>query len=282
MADRDDQRGPREAPVPGGASLPAWARLPFNRCNLPPVLLGGLGFQEAPEPLVLDGVFPFHDELFAMLDSLPGRAARAERFMNYMTVHFCLETPEEAGATGRRHRTRADYTRMLRGWFFDPDSREGAVIKGWVESRFGLLTRFHRGRIEPGDDEAALAFAAERARGVYATHALDAQLDLLYAYGQYELGLGPRFLTLYRGVNTIGEYDLLSEGGTPVVLLNSMNSFTADIQRASEFGDCVMEVRVPREKVFCTSGMLPGRLKGENEVMVIGGVYRVALRTWIP
>jgi len=268
---------------PGSPSLPRWARLPINRCNLPPVVLGGLSFQENPVDLRLDGVFPFHAELFAMLNSLPERAARAERFIDYMTVHFCLETPEEAGATGKRHRTKADYLRMLRGWFFDSDGREAAVIKGWVESRFGLITRFHKGRLHAGDEAADTRFAQERARGIYATHALDAQLDLLYAYAQYELAKSaPEHLTLYRGVNAIDDFDILARTGPreATVVLNAMNSFTADADRAGEFGDNILAARIPRQKVFCTSDLLPGRLKGENEVMVIGGAYRVSLHYW--
>ncbi|WP_337997412.1 NAD(+)--dinitrogen-reductase ADP-D-ribosyltransferase [Oleispirillum naphthae] len=269
--------------TPGTPSLPRWARLPINRCNLPPVVLGGLSFQEDPVDLRLDGVFPFHAELFAMLDSLPDRAARAERFIDYMTVHFCLETPEEAGATAKRHRTKADYLRMLRGWFFDSDGREAAVIKGWVESRFGLITRFHKGRLHAGDDAADARFAEERSRGIYATHALDAQLDLLYAYAQYELAKSaPGHLTLYRGVNAIDDFDILERTGprAATVVLNAMNSFTADSDRAGEFGDNILTARIPRQKVFCTSDLLPGRLKGENEVMVIGGAYRVSLHYW--
>ncbi len=270
---------------PGTPSLPPWARLPINRCNLPSVVLGSLSFQDAPEDLRLDGVFPFHAELFAMLDSLPGKAARAERFIDYMTVHFCLETPEEAGGERKRHRTKADYTRMLRGWFFDADGREAAVIKGWVESRFGLLTRFHKGRLRIGDAIADARFVEERSRGVYATHALDSQLDLLYAYAQYELAKpadAPAHLTLYRGVNAIDDFDILERTGPreATVVLNSMNSFTADPDRAGEFGDNILEARIPRQKVFCASDLLPGRLKGENEVMVIGGAYRVRLTYW--
>ncbi|MBN2752940.1 MAG: NAD(+)--dinitrogen-reductase ADP-D-ribosyltransferase [Rhodospirillaceae bacterium] len=269
--------------TPAPPSLPSWARLPINRCNLPPVVLGSLRFQEEPEDIVLDGVFPFHAELFMMLDGLADPLARAERFIDYMTVHFCLETPEDAGGERKRHRTKADYLRMLRGWFFDADGREAAVIKGWVESRFGLLTRFHKGRLHAGDEGADMRFVQERARGVYATHALDAQLDLLYAYAQYELAKSiTTHLTLYRGVNAIDDFDILDRVSAreATVVLNAMNSFTADPDRAGEFGDNILEARIPRQKVFCCSDLLPGKLKGENEVMVIGGAYRVALRYW--
>jgi len=270
-------------------SLPKWARLPINRCNLPPVVLGGLRFQREPEDLRLDGVRPFHDQLFRMLDTLSTPAERAERFMDYMTVHFVLEEPEEAGGDkGRkRHRTKADYTRQLRGWFFDADGREGAVIKGWVESRFGLLTRYHNGRLHTDNSEADMRFMQERARGIYNTHALDAQLDLLYTYAQYEQALiaqetGEEHITLYRGVNALGDFDILEKTGKREanVVFNSINSFTTDVDQAGMFGDHIMAVSVPRQKVFCYTELLPGKLKGENEYMVIGGAYHVRLQYW--
>ena len=37
-------------------SLPTWARLPINRCNLPAAILGSLTYQRHPVPLKLDGV----------------------------------------------------------------------------------------------------------------------------------------------------------------------------------------------------------------------------------
>ena len=37
-------------------SLPAYARLPINRCNLPASILCSLSYQRHPVPLKLDGV----------------------------------------------------------------------------------------------------------------------------------------------------------------------------------------------------------------------------------
>ncbi len=73
------------------------AFLPFNRCNLPAKLLGSLSFQQHPVPLTLDGVATLHRSLFKHLQAMPDATARAQRFMDYMTVHFCLEALEEAG-----------------------------------------------------------------------------------------------------------------------------------------------------------------------------------------
>jgi NAD+--dinitrogen-reductase ADP-D-ribosyltransferase len=121
-----------------------------------------------------------------------------------------------------------------------------------------------------------------RSTGLYGTNALEAQLDLLYAYGQYEFarrGVPPR-LTLYRGINRLGEHEVLSgDNRRQVVLLNNLVSFTSSRERAGEFGDYIIEAEVPTAKVFFHCGLLPGQLKGEDEHLVIGGVYEVTLRT---
>ncbi|GAB6051897.1 hypothetical protein JCM17960_07170 [Magnetospira thiophila] len=201
-----------------------------------------------------------------------------------MTMHFLLEQPEEAGLTrGQKHkRTGADYLKMLRGWSFDADSREGAVLKGWAESRFGLLPRHHLEPLGDGPSPAHQAYLAARAEGLYNTNALEAQLDLLFHYCQYELARRAplaRHLTLYRGINRLQEAEILDDLDRrhKVMLFNNLNSFTADLERADEFGDTVLCIEVPVPKIFCYSGLLPGRLRGEKEFIVIGGAYEVEI-----
>lgn len=265
-------------------TLPACARLPINRCNLPAVILGSLTFQRHPTALQLDGVHELHRDLFERLAAMSDATARAEQFMNYMTVHFRLDALEEAGyAQGSRlDRGKADYLRLLRGWFFDADGREGAVWKGWVESRFGLLPRYHGAPIHSPNDESYRAYLEARGVGIYNTNALEAQLDLLYSYCQYELGLrysGKTHLHLYRGVNHMADHETLEEIDRcrKVVLLNNLASFTTERARADEFGDVIIEVDVPLAKIAAFDQLLPVSLKGESEVMVIGGVYEVKL-----
>lgn len=267
-------------------TLPREARLPINRCNLPAVILGSLSYQLHPAPLKLDGVAELHRDLFQRLDALPEAAQRATIFQDYVTVHFCLEHLEDAGLTAAgQGRAKANYGRLLRGWSFDSDSREGAVMKGWVESRFGLLPRYH---CEPLRDAAApayLRYQEMRAQGLYGTNALEAQLDLVYAYSQYELArLQPdvSHLTLYRGVNHLDEYERLTGGvdAQPLLLLNSLNSFSRSRERAGEFGDYILTLQVPTTKVLFHCQLLPGVLKGEDEFLVIGGVYGAAVSTF--
>jgi hypothetical protein len=191
-------------------SLPAAARLPLNRCNLPAVILGSLTFQQHPVPLEIDGIRAFHSDIFAALAGIEEHAERAQCFQDYLS--------------------------------------EGCA-------------------------------------GLYGTNALEAQLDLLYTYCQYELALAhPRetHLRLYRGINRIDEHEVLERraAGCYLVLLNNLNSFTLNRERADEFGDYILEVQVPLPKVFFYNRLLPGMLKGEDEVVVIGGVCEVRIGTY--
>ena len=265
-------------------TLPRYARLPVNRCNLPPVILGSLTFQHHPAPIHLDGIAELHADLFRRLDAITHRAARAEAFRDYLTVRFCLENLEEAGLSERsQRRAKANWMRVLRGWSFDADGREGAVLKGWVESRFGLLARFHGEPLRDFSGNAYLRYQEMRSAGLYGTNALESQLDLLYAFSQYELrrqGDTPQSIELFRGINRINEHEVLSKSGQrQIVLFNNLVSFTASRERASEFGDYILSTRVPCAKVFFSHELIPGILTGEEEYLIIGGVYDVTLGT---
>jgi NAD+--dinitrogen-reductase ADP-D-ribosyltransferase len=137
-----------------------------------------------------------------------------------------------------------------------------------VESRFGLAVQYHQGN-----------FAFDRCKGLYGTNALESQLDLVYSYCQYELALShsqQTHLTLYRGVNALDEYRILQrDGKRAVVLMNNVSSFTHNRERADEFGDYVIEARVPLVKVLGYYDLLPKLLRGEGEFLVVGGVYAV-------
>jgi NAD+--dinitrogen-reductase ADP-D-ribosyltransferase len=267
--------------------LPRSARLPINRCNLPADILGGLTFQHSPVALELDGVAQFHRGLFAFLDKLADASERAEAFTMHMNAAFYLDDPEQAGysAQNTHKRQKADYLRMVRGWSFDADGREGAALKGWVESRFGLLPRHHAAPIRNLSGEAYRRYLEMRAKAVYGTNALESQFDLLYTYCQYELARqhpGETHLTLYRGVNRVDDYETLTclDEKRRVVLFNSLSSFTANRERADEFGDYLLTARVPLSKVFCYTRLLPGMLQGEDEFTVVGGLYEVSIAAW--
>jgi NAD+--dinitrogen-reductase ADP-D-ribosyltransferase len=122
-----------------------------------------------------------------------------------------------------------------------------------------------------------------RAEGLYGTNALEAQLDLVFAYCQYEFARqsAPAHLTLYRGVNRVDAHEILA-GGTGeqrILLLNNISSFSSHRERAGEFGDYIMCVEVPVAKVLFHYTLLPGVLQGEGEYLVIGGAYGVSWAT---
>jgi NAD+--dinitrogen-reductase ADP-D-ribosyltransferase len=265
-------------------TLPRDARLPINRCNLPAVVLGSLTFQRHPAPLLLDGVAELHHDLFRRLNAAAPEA-RGEVFRDYLTVRFQLEWPEQMGFTGQKKgRTKANYSKTIRGWSFDADSREGAVLKGWVESRFGLMPRWHGQPLRDPSGEAYRRYLEMRAHGLYGTNALEAQLDLVYTYCQYEMALrhpSAEHVTLYRGINRLGDHEVLEKGanGRQLILLNNLNSFTCSRERACEFGDYILAVEVPLVKIFFHCGLLPGVLQGEDEFLAIGGVAEVSLST---
>lgn len=265
-------------------TLPRDARLPINRCNLPAVVLGGLTYQQHPSPLLIDGVAELHADLFRRL-AAAAPEARAEVFRDYMTVHFQLEWLDEMGYTGQaKSRAKANYVRMIRGWSFNSDSREGAVLKGWVESRFGLMPRYHGQPLRDPAGDGYRRYQEMRSQGLYGTNALEAQFDLVYAYCQSELAWrhgGARHVTLYRGINRVTDHEVLAKisGSRQVILLNNLSSFTCSRDRACEFGDYILAVNIPLTKIFFHCGLLPGILQGEDEFLVIGGVVDVTLST---
>lgn len=274
-------------PTHPNASLPRQARRSFNRCNLPAEILGSLTYQHYPAALAIDGVHELYRDIFERLEKLGNAVVRSRHFMAFMSAQFQLERPEEMGyrENSRLDRSKATYLRLLRGWFFNTDSQEGAVLKGWAESRFGLLPRFHRMPIRNSQDQSYRAYEQEWARGLYNTNALENQLDLLYGYAQFELIRKCRqqtHLTLYRGCNRIEEYETFDEGGTAIgarrtILLNNLNSFSDSRERASEFGDHVMQVKVPIYKIVFFNQLLPGMLSGEGEYIVLGGLTHATL-----
>jgi NAD+---dinitrogen-reductase ADP-D-ribosyltransferase len=266
-------------------TLPRYARLPINRCSIPAAIFGSLSYQRHPVPLTLDGVAELHKELFRHLDAETDVSVRAGMFQRHMAAVFSLDQPEEAGysSTSVQARAKANYLRTLRGWTFDSDGVEGAVLKSWVESRFGLLTRYHGGPIRDFSGDTYRHYIEMRAKGLYGTNALEAQLDVLYTYCQYEFGRqqpGETHITLYRGVNRVTEHEVLQQlgPGRHRVLLNNLSSFTSERERAGEFGDFIMQANVPLTKILFLHRLLPGQFNGEDEFMVIGGVYEVGYR----
>jgi len=253
----------------------------FNLCNLPPWAIASREFAAEPRPIEVQGGREANRFLFRMLDAIDDPDERARRFDDFVTVKFQLHEWRREATDSARRSIKNSYLRFLRGWGVDSSSIEGAVLKGWVESRMGLGPTYHRGRIEGPDSEAYQCYALDRVRGHARTNAIDSQLDLLFTFTQYELARrhpGERWLTLWRGIHDVAEHEVLERPGRRdwLVRMNSLSSFTRERERAWEFGSTVFEARVPVPRVFFASELLPHSiLKGEREVLVVGGELRV-------
>jgi NAD+--dinitrogen-reductase ADP-D-ribosyltransferase len=253
----------------------------LSLCNVPPWVLGSREFNEIPETLELQGVRQGSRWFFDMLDTIRDAELRSMVFADYMAVKFQLHEGDERNTRAAQTSLRNDYLRFLRGWGVDSSSPEGAVLKAWVESRFGLLPAYHRGRLLPEDEEAWLQYARDRMRGSARTNAIYSQLDLLYAFCQYELRLrfaGQGWFELFRGTNDPEQYEIreVLDRRRRIVRLNSIGSFAQDAERAWEFGSTVWAVRVPVCKVvYFESLCRTSVLRGEGEVVALGGDYLV-------
>lgn len=255
--------------------------LPLNHCNVPSWLLASTAYQTNPIPLEIDGTHIWYSALFSALDSAEGYKARLECFNNFMSVHFRLGNSEQIACENSDPppRPKVNYRRLLLGWLFDSDNEQGAAWRSWVESRFGLLTCYHRESLYGPDTSQYLRFRQVCTRATYNTNELYAQLDLLYCFCQYELKsrYTGEHLTLYRGCSEIPEYVI---NGNNIKLFNNLSSFTADPESALRFGSKVFSVQVPLTKIACFESLLPHSLQGEQEFMVLGGLYKVERWRW--
>ncbi|MGA3007118.1 MAG: NAD(+)--dinitrogen-reductase ADP-D-ribosyltransferase [Opitutaceae bacterium] len=261
--------------------LPAAPPTIFNRCNLSPWVIGDREFQDHPQPLDILGVRQADRRLFQRLATIADPEQRGQVFHDYVSVKFQLHEWAEHRNSARSS-IRSSYIQFLRHWGVDSNGHAGAVLKSWVESRFGLPPTFHGGRIE-ADNDARHRYECDRLRGAAKTVGALMQLDLLYTFCQDELPRrfpGEHWRTLYRGTHDPEEYAIRNavtpEPKTTCVQLNNLSSFTADREIAWEFGSSVWEVPVPVQKIVFFSGLLPRHLlEGESEYLVLGGEYRM-------
>jgi NAD+--dinitrogen-reductase ADP-D-ribosyltransferase len=253
----------------------------LNRCNLPPWAIASRLYNLHPQPIEIQGVQCAGKPLFSKLERVEDLLERGQLFHDFMDVRFQLHQWENQESRSSRKALKNSYLRFLRGWLFDSNSIEGAVLKGWVESRLGLQPLFHKEPITDIHSEAYFLYTVEKMKGSARTSAILRQLDLLYEYVQYELQRQrpeETHLTLYRGINDFAEHQIIEKKDKHHFLLrlNNLNSFTDDFERAWEFGSRVLKAEVPLTKIFFCGGLLPkSLLKGEGEFLVIGGEFDV-------
>ena len=207
---------------------------------------------------------------------------RTRLFNEHISAKFHLHELDREHTLSARRSLRNTYVRYLRGWGVDSNSIEGAVLKAWVESRIGLRPTFHRRKVTANDPEGQLVFATDRMKGLAGSNAIDSQLDLglhvlpVRAWPPPSRAKVASPSSAERTTPTTTRRLEVVSPRERIVRLNNLSSFTPDSERAFEFGSTVWEVRVPTVKVFFWSQLFPrGILKGEDEFLVIGGVYRV-------
>ncbi len=248
-----------------------------NLIGLPTPYFASPAFNLSPAPVHINSVREMNAPLFDELDKMESKEDVAHVFMQHMRVMFELDAPPEKG---QKKNYRANYLRLIKGWLFDSNRPEGAVMKGWAESRFGLSPLFHAGRITGPNCPAYWNYVTEKMHPRFNNNSINAQFDLLYEYAQYYLArFGPREgkFALFRGSNLKSDEHQVMEtrdAHTWVVRNNSLVSYTADVERADEFGDTLLKVVAPFEKLLCFPGLLPGAIPpSENEFILLGGDY---------
>ena len=270
--------------MPDESQTPPYRVCSTNLVGVPTEWLASVVFNESPVRLRIAGVHEMFAGLFEMLDQAESLAEAAQAFHTYLAAIFGLDA-EQRDQPGEPRRFRSSYLRLLRGWGFDSNSREGAVLKGWVESRFGLLPTFHRKPLRRYGSASWMTYVAEKMTSRFHHNSIHVQLDLLYEFCQWALArfaaTGQQHVTLYRGVNDFSEHVMIDQidRRTAVLRLNNLNSFTAERDIAGEFGDIILTAQVPVSKILFFPQLLPRHgLKGEAEYLAIGGDYRLGCR----
>jgi NAD+--dinitrogen-reductase ADP-D-ribosyltransferase len=258
-----------------------------NLVGVPTNLLASCAFNEHPLPLHISGVREMNRNLFEMLAQAPDLPDAGEAFACYMMAMFGID-PEQRETTRKpqepaeRQRYRSSFLRLIKGWGYDSNGPEGAVLKGWVESRFGIFPTFHKKIIQRISSGTWTTYIEEKMSSRFHGNAIYSQLDLLFEFCQWALqsfaAPGQTHLTLYRGINSFDEHQIVDRIDKRIVVmrLNNLTSFSSERDLADCFGDTILTVRVPVAKVaFFNTLMSSHPLKGEGEYLVIGGEYRV-------
>lgn len=264
-----------------------------NLVGVPTAWLASTGFNERAPELHIAGARETQPGLFALLDRCDHLNEAREVFVHYLSIAFGLCPPERHELGGldaaEQRRWRGSWRRLLQGWGMDANGAAGAVLKGWVESRFGLVPTFHKAPLAHFPSPAWVAYLEEKASSRYHSNNIYQQLDLLYEFCQWALARFPlpapqmqgRHVRLWRGSNRVEEQLLqgtLRERRCRV-RLNNIVSFSLSPEEASCFGDWVFELIVPSSKLLVFPGLLPGTvLQGEQEVVALGGDYDVVAR----
>ena len=246
-----------------------------NLVGVPTHVLASTAFNANPVPLSIAGTCETHPGLFNLLNGSPDLNEARDMFAHYLLIAFGLRKPARHELASldpaEQRRWRSSWRKLLQGWGMDSNGTAGAVLKGWVESRFGMVPSFHKAALARFPSEAWVTYLQEKAASRHHSNNIHQQLDLLYEYCQWALrrypppvgdGQSPAHLRLWRGSNRFEEQ--ISAGTLQnrrcTVRLNNLVSFSLSADDASCFGDWVFEVQVPMCKVLVFPDLLPGQV----------------------
>lgn len=254
-----------------------------NLVGLPPGLIGSVDFNAHPVRLRIHGTRESARGLFTVLDTVANLQEASEVFRHFMEISFGLTPDPQARQRAERLRWKSSYLKLLEGWGFDSNSPQASVLKGWVESRFGLVPTYHHELLDHYPSAAWMRYIEEKFTSRFHNNSINQQLDLLFEFCQWcarRFGLPARTrVKVWRGVNNLQEHRLLSGSLRErecVLHLNNLNSFSLSRERAETFGDWILETEVPVQKLVFFPGLLgQSLLAGEGEIMALGGAYRV-------
>lgn len=248
-----------------------------NWINLPSKIFGSLEYNSKPENIEIDGINIYYGNIFKAIARANDIEKASEIFYNSVQSVFGFNEVTDKKKLG-------NFRRLLRGWLFDSNSSEGAVMKGWVESRFGMSPTFHKKCISGINSEKYYEYLVEKMNLKFNKNLVYHQLDFLYTYTQKVIlsffkGHIPH-IRLYRGTNNFYEHIILQKTGKKnyVAEINNLTSATPEKSIAEQFGDYIMVMDVPYTKIMFFPEVLPDfSFSGENEYIIIGGQYEIKI-----
>lgn len=264
-----------------------------NLVGIPARVLASAAFNAHPVPLHIAGTREAHAGLFALLATSADVSEAGAMFMHYLSLAFGLQPADAPACASEQRRWRASYLKLLQSWGLDSNGPAGAVLKGWVESRFGLVPCFHKAPLARFPSKAWVGYLEEKASSRFHNNCIYQQLDLLYEFCQWALArfkpFGPALsVPLWRGITRCEEQIVAGSLHVPpgqsgprrlTVRFNNVVSLATAPEHAECFGDWILAAQVPACKLIFYPGLLPrSPLSGEGEVLALGGDFDVEAR----
>ncbi len=280
-----------------------------NLVGIPAAWLASAAFNARPVALHIVATRESHPGLFALLTRCANMGEARGVFEHYLSLAFGLGPLNADGSPRETRRWRASYLKLLQGWGLDANGAAGAVLKGWVESRFGIVPVFHGAPLGSFPSTAWVEYLEAKAASRWHNNNIFQQLDLLFEFSQWMLErfrpLGSAaHVRLWRGSTRCEEQIIQGSlsgakatGSLPphqglahawedpapgrrdrrcTVRLNNLVSFSQSREQAACFGDWILQADVPQSKLLLWPGLLnSASLRGEAEVLALGGDYQV-------